>query len=160
MRVLKSLLKPLAALIVVAALLAAGGLAYYGAPLTDAPGVGTRLARYLTGAPVQTARYSAYPELRMKDFPRPREEVFEAAVSAVNALGWEISAVSSEGFRLQARAAYPIPEIKGRITVEVRQTEDGLSALFVRSDTSGPWPDFGSNTKRIMELHDKIEAIL
>lgn len=160
MRALRLLLKPLLALVIAALLFAGGALAYYGAPLTDAPGIGTRLARYLTGAPVHTARYSAYPELRMLDFPRPPEEVYAAAVSAVNALGWQMTAQSTESFQLQARAPYPIPELKGRITVEIRETEQGLAAVHVRSTTPGPWPDFGANTTRIMALHDQLKAIL
>ncbi|MBA1148843.1 DUF1499 domain-containing protein [Ectothiorhodospiraceae bacterium WFHF3C12] len=160
MRFLRLIIKPLAALFILALIIVAGGLAYYQPPLADAPGIGTRMLRYLSGAPVETAKYSAYPELRMKDFPRAREEVFNAAVSAAQAMEWEIVSVDAEAFHLEALASYPIPEIKGRIRVEIRETDEGLSALYVRSDTVGPWPDFGANTRRVVDYYDKIELFL
>lgn len=159
MRFLKIILKPLGALLVVAVVIIGAGLAYYQPPLADAPGIGTRMLRYLTGAPVETARYSPYPELRMKDFPRPPEEVFNAAVNAAQALQWRIVAVDGARFELEAEASYPIPEIKGRIHVEVRRNE-GLSALYVRSDTVGPWPDLGANTRRVVDFYRKVEQFL
>lgn len=160
MRVFKLILKPLAALVVLALVLIGVGLAYYQPPLTDAPGIGTRMLRYVTGAPVETARYSPYPELRMKDFPRPPEEVFNAAVNAAQALEWRIVSADGERYELEAEASYPIPEIKGRVTVEIRRNDEGLSVLYVRSDTVGPWPDLGANTRRVVDFYRKIELFL
>lgn len=160
MKFIKSLLKPLAALLILALLVAGAGLAYYRPPLTDAPGIGTRLLRYLTGAPVETARYSAYPELRLHDYPRAPETVFNAAVGAVQALGWRIVSADAEHTTLVAAASYPIPEIEGRVSVAIRKTDSGLSALYVRAETLGPWPDLGANTRRVMALHRKMEAFL
>jgi len=160
MRALGWLIKPLAALIIVAVLLVGAGLAYFRAPLTDAPGIGTRLVRYLSGTPAETARYSAYPELKLRIYPQPPKDVFHAAVSAVHARGWRLAAINEQQLRLRAVADYPIGDLKGDIEVWVTETEGGHSELHVRSDTRGPWPDLGANTRRVMDFETTMSKLL
>lgn len=135
-------------------------IAYNYPPLTSSPGLLARVSTYLTRNVAQTEPLSAYPERRLYVYRRPAQAVLGAAVAAARANGWEIQAIDLDRRYLHAVATTRLWRFKDDVEVWVKTTEDGGSALYLRSASRIGTADFGANTARIVRLRQQIEQRL
>ncbi|MCO6440197.1 MAG: DUF1499 domain-containing protein [Nitrococcus mobilis] len=135
-------------------------IAYNHPPLTSSPGLLARLSTYLTRHVAQTEPMSAYPERRLHVYRRPAQTVLEAAIAAARANDWEIRNIDSKHRHLHAVAATPLWRFKDDVEVWVKTTEDGGSALYLRSASRVGIVDFGANTARLVRFRQQIEQRL
>ena len=89
-----------------------------------------------------------YPELQTVIFTQAPAQVFNAALTAANALGWKIAAsVESEG-RIEATAVTRVFRFKDDVVIRVR-SKNGRTLLDTRSASRVGESDLGANAKRI-----------
>lgn len=151
------LLKPLLALLVLFAMAVATAIALAGAPLLDTPGLLPRLTTYLTDNAVSTQSIAAFPERELTRYRRPPAVVLEAAEAVARAEGWQVVSVDREAQTLHAVAATPVWGFRDDVRVRVTLTDDGASALHIRSSSRTGAADFGANTARLIRLRRGIE---
>ena len=154
------LIRLLLALILIGITVPFAVIAYNHPPITSSPGLLARVDTYLTSHVAQTEPMSAYPERRVHIYRRPAQAVLGAAVAAARANGWEIQAVDLDRRYLHAVASTRLWRFKDDVEVWVKTTEDGGSALYLRSASRVGKADFGANTARIVRLRQQIEQRL
>src|SRR6266511_3277552 len=71
-------------------------------PLTDPPGLRTRLWTYLNTHVAETREDSPFPELRTHRYAAPPELLFDVARRAAQSLRWEITVLDAEKKEIQA----------------------------------------------------------
>ncbi|EAR20603.1 DUF1499 domain-containing protein [Nitrococcus mobilis] len=157
---MQHLIQLLLALLLVGVIAALAVIAYNHPPLTSSPGLLTRLSTYLTRHVAQTEPMSAYPERRLHVYRRPAQAVLEAAVAAARANDWQIQSIDSKHHHLHAVAVTPLWRFKDDVEVWVKTTEDGGSALYLRSASRVGIADFGANTARLVHFRQQIEQRL
>lgn len=154
------LIRLLLAFILIAVTAPLAVIAYNRPPMISSPGFLARLNTYLTRHIAQTEPMSAYPERRLYVYRRPAQTLLEAAVAAARANGWKIKTVDPKHHYLHAVAVTPLWRFKDDVEVWVKTTEDGGSALYLRSASRIGKADFGANTARIVRLRQQIEQRL
>ncbi len=157
---MQHLIRLLLVLLLIGVIAALAAIAYNHPPLTSSPGLLARLSTYLTRHVAQTEPMSAYPERRLRVYRRPAQTVLEAAVAAARANGWQIQNIDSQHRHLHAVAVTPLWRFKDDVEVWVKTTEDGGSALYLRSASRVGTADFGANTARLIRFHQQIEQRL
>jgi len=155
-----TLLKFLAALIILVIAVPLATIAYNGAPITTSPGPLPRLATYLTSHTAETVPVSAYPEREITAYRRPPLAVLDAALAAVNGFGWTLESVDRKALSLHAVASTPVWGFKDDVVVRVKTGDDGASKLYIRSSSRVGKGDLGANTARLIRLRHAIEQRL
>lgn len=151
------LLKPVLALLLLIVAAVATAIALAGAPLFKTPGLLPRLTTYLTDNAVATQSITAFPERELTQYRRPPDVILKAAEAVVRAEGWQVESVDREAHTLHAVAATPVWGFRDDVRVRVTRTDDGASALHIRSRSRTGVADFGANTARLIQLRRGIE---
>ncbi len=100
-----------------------------------------------------------YPDLRPLRSDLSREDLFEAALEAARAMGWEIIAADTPAGRIEAVDTTFWYGFKDDIVVLVTG-EDGSLQLDVRSKSRVGRSDLGKNAERIREYLEQAERRL
>jgi hypothetical protein len=102
MRVLSGVLQVVFFLVLLGAALIAAGLIANRLPLTEPPGLLTRLSAYLNTNVAETQENSPFPELRPRRYEAPPELLFDVARRAAQNLKWEITGLDAGKKEIQA----------------------------------------------------------
>lgn len=129
------------------------------APLSERPGLQKRLKRYLSQNQAETSNSSPYPELHTPLYLEPPEHLFEIVSSAVQELGWKLSFASKERLEIKAQISAPVLRVKDDIFISIKASEQGLSALQIRSKSRVGKGDMGANIRHIIDLKQKIAKL-
>lgn len=160
MVILKKLFSLILAIVLLIVLTIAGTLFANRTPLHKEPGILIRLDRYLTENVAETEEFAAFPELRMPVYKVPPQHLYDTAIKAAIALGWEVHSPNGENLTFKAVATTPMWHFEDDVSVQVVAKENGSSALFVRSASRVGRADFGANARRIAVFRRAVETRL
>ncbi len=157
---MKFLLLATLVVIVLPVLLLAGGLAANRPPLLDPPGVGQRLATYLTTNVAMTSPESRFPELELPLFEVPPDRLLKTVEQACVDLGWRVDAVVPDESRLKAVVRTSLFRFRDDVSVQAVPHGDSGSALQVRSASRVGKGDLAANTRHILDLVAQVRVVL
>lgn len=100
----------------------------------------------------------AYPDIVPQRFERPAEAVFESALNAAKAMGWEIVAADAATGRIEATDTTFWFHFKDDVVVEVTESADGAAVLQARSLSRVGRSDVGKNAARLREFFDRVRG--
>jgi hypothetical protein len=100
---------------------------------------------------------SAYPDLQTLRLPQPPAAAHAAALAAVDALGWQLTAADAEHGTIEARETSRIFRFVDDVVIRIRGDGDG-SALDLRSKSRDGRGDLGANAARIRRFRAAIGA--
>lgn len=104
---------------------------------------------------LQTA---AFPDLVPQVYEAPSSEVYERALAAVNALGWEVVAADAASGRIEATDTTFWFHFKDDVVIQVSDNADGNAVLQARSLSRVGRGDVGKNAARLRELFARLDA--
>lgn len=152
MRVVGTVLQIFFFLALIFASLLAAGIIANGLPLTDPPGLGTRLSTYLNTNVAETKEDSSFPELRLRRYEAPPALLFDVARRAVQSLHWDIPATDDAKKEIQAVVTTKLWGFKDDVTIQIQPATPSGSWLWVRSASRVGKGDLGANTRHVMDL--------
>lgn len=92
-------------------------------------------------------------------FARSREEVFQAALAAAQAMQWRIAAAIENEGRIEATATTRILRFKDDVVIRLRAAANG-TRLDIRSASRIGSSDFGANGRRIRAFLLELNLLL
>ncbi|WP_287817903.1 DUF1499 domain-containing protein [Idiomarina sp.] len=101
----------------------------------------------------------AYPELTTYESLESPDELFSAALLAVDKMGWELVDSSETEGRIEATATTTWFGFKDDVVIRIRATADG-SELDIRSKSRVGRSDVGKNAERIREYLSQLKPEL
>ncbi|HAS22554.1 MAG TPA: DUF1499 domain-containing protein, partial [Idiomarina loihiensis] len=104
-------------------------------------------------------QHEAYPELSTYTSLESPEELYSAALLAVDKMGWELVESSETEGRIEATATTTWFGFKDDVVIRVRGTTDG-SELDIRSKSRVGRSDVGKNAERIREFMSLLKPEL
>lgn len=110
---------------------------------------------YGTGNPNYTPQQhaelqrEAYPDVTTQTFSEPVDVVFERALAAVDALGWELVSQAPDEGRIEATDTTFWFRFKDDVVIRIQETEDGTTELDARSTSRVGLSDVGKNAERL-----------
>lgn len=125
-------------------------------PMSDPPGMATRISTYLNTNVAETTKDSAFPELRMRRYQAPPNLLIDVARRAAEALHWEIAETDVENHTLKAVATTKLIQFKDDILIRAYPTQPSGSALYIRSSSRVGRGDLGTNTRHVMDLTEAV----
>lgn len=100
------------------------------------------------GAPAAAEQRRAYPYVQPLVLRTGRAQVFDSALAAARAMGWEIVAADAPAGRIEAIATTRLLRFKDDVAIRLR--EDGAGTrVDVRSKSRLGRGDLGTNARRI-----------
>jgi uncharacterized protein (DUF1499 family) len=127
-------------------------------PWNDPPGVFKRLRQYATTNVAETTAESTYPELVLREFDLPSEELYKKLQASVNQLGWEITGHSDETYSILAVVTTPLRGYKDDVLIRLLPISENRNYLYIRSSSREGHGDFGTNTRHILDLYQQLEV--
>ena len=112
------------------------------------------------GAEVSAIQKVAYPEIKTFITQLAPRRVYQQSVFTGSLLGWEIIVKDSNSLRFEAITKTPLFGFVDDIAVRITATEDGGSAVDMRSMSRVGISDLGTNAKRIRSFFAQLEAVL
>ena len=128
--------------------------------LLEPPGLGQRLATYLTTNVAITEQESQFPELSPPTFPVPPARLFDAVKQACQELGWQIVAAEPDQGSLAAVVTTRLWRFKDDVRMQVSGIPRGESVLHVRSASRVGKGDLGANGRHILDLVAQVRSVL
>ena len=125
-------------------------------PMTDEPGMGTRISTYLNTNIAETTKDSAFPELRLKRYQAPPNLLIDIARRAAEALHWEIGELDAENHTLKAVVTTKLIQFKDDVLIRADPVQPSGSALYIRSSSRVGKGDLGANTRHVMDLTEAV----
>ena len=122
----------------------------------DAPGFAARLQIYLTTNVAETSEHSAFPELRTRHFQAPPAEMLTHVRTAIQALGWTVTAEAMGPPRISAVVTTPWLRFKDDVIVSIKPSGSG-SAVHVTSRSRIGKGDLGANAHHIRRLYRQLD---
>lgn len=159
MRIAGGIVQILVFLLLIGGSLIAAGIMANRLPLTDAPGVVTRLLTYLNTNVAETTEDSPFAELRLRRYEAPDGLLLDIARRAMQNLKWEITSVDAEKKEIQAVVTSKVWKFKDDVTVQVRPAQPSGSLLWIRSASRVGKGDLGANTRHVMDLIEAVNGI-
>jgi len=104
---------------------------------------------------VKTGETPQYPDVQPQRFNRPYDKVFEAALAAAQAMGWEIRETNSERGIIEAIATTRLFKFKDDVTVTITSQGD-VTVVNVRSKSRVGKSDLGTNARRIRAFQAEL----
>jgi uncharacterized protein (DUF1499 family) len=96
-----------------------------------------------------------YPDLQPQRFNQPFDKVFDAALSATRAMGWDLREANRDQGVIEAIAATRILKSKDDVTLTLTR-EGGDVVVNVRSKSRWGKSDFGMNARRIRAVQAQL----
>ena len=159
MRIVGGIMQILVFLLLIGGSLLAAGIMANRLPLTDAPGVTTRLLTYLNTNVAETTEDSPFAELRIRRYEAPEGLLLDIARRAMQNLKWEIVNVDAERKEIQAVVTTKIWKFKDDVTVQIRPAQPSGSLLWIHSASRVGKGDLGANTRHVMDLIEAVNGI-
>jgi uncharacterized protein (DUF1499 family) len=159
MRIIGGLAQILVFLLLIGGSLLAAGIISNRLPLTEPPGLATRLVTYLNTNVAETTEDSPFAELQLRRYEAPEGLLFDVARRAVQSLKWEITNLDAEKKEIQAVVTTKIWKFKDDVTVQIRPAQPSGSVLWVRSTSRVGKGDLGANTRHVMDLVETVNNI-
>jgi len=133
-----------------------------GAPAVSAGPAGSAppLSLDYGGPRVAAIQREAYPDIRPHSYAQPVEQVFRAALDAVDALGLELLAQDTGRGRIEARYVSFWFGFNSFLVIEMKADRGGATVVDVRSRTRSGETDLGGNAARIRQLFERIDQTL
>lgn len=126
-------------------------------PWNDPPGVFKRLHQYATTNIAETSADSTYPELVLREYQLPSEELFKILQASVNQLGWEITGHGDEKYSILAVVTTPLRGYKDDVLIRLLPVSENKNHLYIRSSSREGHGDLGTNTRHILDLYQQLE---
>lgn len=104
-------------------------------------------------------QHQAYPELSTYTSLASPDELFSAALSVVDQMGWKLVDSSQAEGRIEATATTTWFGFKDDVVIRIRETADG-SELDIRSKSRLGRSDVGKNAERIREFMSMLTSEL
>ncbi|HEX4927363.1 MAG TPA: DUF1499 domain-containing protein [Burkholderiales bacterium] len=101
-------------------------------------------------------QHAAYPHLAAAKLPLPPAEAFRRALSAAEAMGWEVVGSDAASGRIEAVDTTPWFGFKDDIAIRV-EPADGASRIDVRSRSRVGRSDLGINARRIRTYLERLK---
>lgn len=159
MRIVRGVVQILVFLLLIGGSLLAAGIIANRLPLTDAPGLMTRLLTYLNTNVAETTEDSPFAELRLRRYAAPEGLLFDLARRAMQDLQWKITNLDAEKKEIQAVVTTKIWKFKDDVTVQIRPAQPSGSILWIRSASRIGKGDLGANTRHVMDLIEAVNSI-
>jgi uncharacterized protein (DUF1499 family) len=110
------------------------------------------------GEKIATQQRAAYPDLQPYEMNLPPAQVFERALAAVRAMGWELVAADTSDGRIEATDTTFWFRFKDDVIVRIRPSGTGGSRVDVRSLSRVGGGDVGTNAARIRGYLAELKA--
>ena len=156
MRFVKGILQFIFFAAFIGAGLAAAAIISNNLPMTDEPGLGTRISAYLNTNIAETTKDSAFPELRMKRYNAPPNLLIDIARRAAEALHWEVGELDAENHTLNTVVTTKLIQFKDDVLIRADPAQPSGSALYIRSSSRVGKGDLGANTRHVMDLTEAV----
>ncbi|HKE05216.1 MAG TPA: DUF1499 domain-containing protein [Blastocatellia bacterium] len=104
---------------------------------------------------VRTGATPEYPDIQPQRFNQPFDKVFETALAAAQAMGWEIRETNREQGVIEAIATTRLFKFKDDVTVTVTREGDA-TVVNVRSKSRVGKSDLGTNARRIRAFQAEL----
>jgi uncharacterized protein (DUF1499 family) len=160
MRVLSGLLQVVFFLVLLGIALIAAGIIANRLPLTEPPGLLTRLSTYLNTNVAETQENSLFPELRLHRYEAPPELLFDVARRAAQNLKWEITVLDASKKEIQAVVTTKVWGFKDDVTVQIQPAQPSGNWLWIHSASRVGKGDLGANTRHVLDLIHAVDAIV
>src|SRR5262245_54153151 len=160
MRVLSGLLQIVFFLVLLGVALLAAGLIANRLPLSEPPGLWTRLSTYLNTNVAETQENSPFAELRPHRYEAPPELLFDVARRATQNLKWEVTNLDADKKEIQAVVTTKVWGFKDDVTLQARPAQPSGSWLWVRSASRVGKGDLGANTRHVLDLMQAVDATM
>jgi uncharacterized protein (DUF1499 family) len=160
MRILSGLLQVVFFLVLLGVALLAAGVISNRLPLTEPPGLWTRLSTYLNTNVAETQENSSFPELRLRRYEAPPELLFDVARRAAQNLKWEITVLDAAKKEIQAVVTSKIWGFKDDVTIQIQPAQPSGNWLWIRSASRVGKGDLGANTRHVLDLSQAVDAIV
>lgn len=144
------------ALLCIPLVLVMGAFVQNDLPWNDPPGVFKRLQQYATKNVAETTEKSIYPELILREYDLPAEELFKRLQASVNMLGWEITGHRDETYSIIAVVTTPLRGYKDDVLIRLLPLPDNRNQIYVRSSSREGHGDLGTNTRHILDLYQQL----
>jgi uncharacterized protein (DUF1499 family) len=126
-------------------------------PWNDPPGFFKRLQQYTTTNVAETTTESTYPELTLREYDLPAEQLFKMLQVSVNQLGWEITGHRDETYSIMAVVTTPLRRYKDDVAIRLLPLSENRNQLYIRSNSREGHGDLGTNTRHILDLYQQLE---
>ena len=126
-------------------------------PWNDPPGVFKRLQQYATTNVAETTVESTYPELVLRAYDFPAEQLFKLLQVSVDRLGWEIAGHGDEKYSIMAVVTTPLRGYMDDVLIRLLPLSDNRFHLYIRSSSREGHGDLGTNTRHILDLYQQLE---
>lgn len=126
-------------------------------PWNDPPGVLKRLQQYTTRNVAETTAESIYPELILRVYDLPAEQLFNMLQASVDILGWEITGHGDETYSILAVVTTPLRGYKDDVAIRLLPLSENRNQLYIRSNSREGHGDLGTNTRHILDLYQQLE---
>lgn len=158
MRALGAILQVVFFLLLVGVSLLAAGIIMNRLPLTEPPGLLTRLSTYLNTNVAETSEDSPFPELHLSRYKAPPELLFDVVSRTVKGLGWETTTLDADKKEIQAIVTSKMLRFKDDVTIRIQPAQPSGSSLWVRSVSRVGKGDLGANTRHVLSLVQAVNA--
>ncbi|MCK9539416.1 DUF1499 domain-containing protein [Dokdonella sp.] len=111
------------------------------------------------GAAVAAQQHQAYPDIQPLQLKAAPAAVFDAALKAGKAMGWDIVAEDPAQGRIEATATTFWFGFKDDVVIRIRPNAQG-TRLDIRSESRVGKSDVGKNAARIRAFRDRLETSL
>ncbi len=136
-----------------------GGLLANRVPLLAPPGVGERLATYLTTNVAETSAAPRFPELAEPRFAVSPDRLSAATAEAMDALGWQRTSGPAAGEH-QAVVTTRLWRFRDDVLARVEPAGEGGSRLVIRSSSRVGRGDLGANARHVLDLIAQVRRAL
>lgn len=160
MRVLSGLLQVVFFLVLLGVALIAAGVISNRLPLTEPPGLLTRLSTYLNTHVAETQENSPFAELRPHRYEAPPELLFDVARRAAQNLKWEITELDAAKKEIQAVVTTRVWGFKDDVMMQIQPAQPSGNWLWIRSASRVGKGDLGANTRHVLDLIQAVDAIV
>jgi hypothetical protein len=109
-------------------------------------------------ASLAEAQRNAYPDIVTRQFDEPPDVIFDRALDAVEALGWDLVAQVPDEGRIEATDTTFWFRFKDDIVIRIRPIASG-SVLDIRSVSRVGRSDVGTNAARIREFFETLDTM-
>jgi uncharacterized protein (DUF1499 family) len=104
---------------------------------------------------VKTGATPEYPDIQPQRFNQPFEKVFAAALSAAQAMEWDMRETNREQGIIEAVATTRLFKFKDDVTITITREGDA-SVVNVRSKSRVGKSDLGTNARRIRAFQAEL----
>ncbi|MEM7026734.1 MAG: DUF1499 domain-containing protein [Pseudomonadota bacterium] len=125
-------------------------------PWAKAPGFKTRLAKYTTENIASTSFDTNYPELNIRQYTLPEEQLQSHVIRAVNELGWELIQTFNDGKTVNAVVTTKLLRFKDDVMIKLEKKDNAILVNLKSASRVGKG-DLGANTRHIINFYEILE---